>query len=89
MVKMIELTPVQDTYIDGIGSVDQIARGVFRFTFYSIQNDPFTGGTQRVVVAKNICALENVVPALVVCADAIGWQLTGEVQAMKRFMQQH
>lgn len=89
MVAMVELTPIQDTYIDGIGRVDQVARGVFRFTFYTVQTDPFTGGKQRVVVAKNICALENVVPALVVCAEAIGWQLSGEVQAMKQFMQQH
>lgn len=88
-VRMIEPVHIPDTYISGIGDVQEVARGLYRFTFYAKHIDPFTGQHENVVVAKNICALEDVAPALLVCANAIGWHLGGEIAAIKRAAEKH
>jgi hypothetical protein len=62
---------VLDTFVSGLGEVEDLGGGCFRFTFYA-KHRTETGGEELIVVAKLIAPMEVIPPALIMAAKAIG-----------------
>lgn len=71
--RMIEPVPVHDIFVSGLGEVEDLGGGVFRFVFFSKHHGP--NGEERVVVARLVGASEAVPPALIMAAKAVGYRL--------------
>jgi hypothetical protein len=67
---------VLDTFVSGLGEVEDVGGGCFRFTFFAKHHGD--GGDELVVVAKLVAPMEAVPPALFLAARAIGFSLTGQ-----------
>lgn len=61
---------VLDTFVSGLGEVEDLGGGCFRFTFYAKHRDK--DGEDMIVVAKLIAPMEAIPPALIMAAKAIG-----------------
>jgi hypothetical protein len=55
---------VQDIYCDGIGDIEDLGNGVFRFTLYKLQRSIYDGGsTDMMVSARIVMHVNNGLPA--------------------------
>lgn len=61
---------VLDTFVSGLGEVEDLGGGCFRFTFYAKHRGE--DGGDMIVVAKLVAPMEAVPPALLMAAKAIG-----------------
>lgn len=75
-VRMIEAVPVMDIFVSGLGEVEDLGGGCYRFTFFARQH--CEGVEELVTVAKLIAPMEAVPPALFMAARAIGFSLSGQ-----------
>jgi hypothetical protein len=67
---------VPDTFVSGLGGVEEVGGGCYRFIFFARhQGDD---GNERTVVAKLVAPMEAVPPALFLAARAIGFSLSGQ-----------
>jgi hypothetical protein len=73
---MIEAFCVPDTFISGLGTIEEVGGGCFRFTFFACQT--VAGREERIVVAKLIAPLEVVPPAVLMAAKAVGMAYSPE-----------
>ena len=64
---------VPDTFVSGLGEVEDLGGGCFRFVFFSIHKTDH--GEEMVVVAKLVAPLEAVPPALIMAATAVGFSM--------------
>ena len=62
MPELLELFGVPDTFVSGLGSVEDIGGGNFRFVFFAKQDT--RGGPEHVVVAKIIMSIEALPAAI-------------------------
>jgi hypothetical protein len=63
---LLELRNVQDTFVTGLGAVENIGGGNFRFTFFTSQD--VHGRSELVVAAKLIMSIEAVPDAIQMAA---------------------
>lgn len=63
--QMVEPFVVPDTYVNGLGEVEYVGGGDFRFTFFSLQHG------ERVAVAKLVCSAETVPAAAHMALSAV------------------
>ena len=68
--RMTDPGMVLDTFVSGLGEIEGLGGGCFRFTFYAKHH--CEGADEMVVVAKLIAPMEAVPPALLMAAKAIG-----------------
>lgn len=73
-VRMTEPVLVPDIFVSGLGEVEDLGGGCFRFVFYVKQHTP-DGTDETMIVAKLIAPMEAVPPALLLAARAIGLSL--------------
>jgi hypothetical protein len=73
---MTDTGMVMDTFVSGLGDVEDVGGGCYRFTFFAKHKD--AGIEELIVVAKLIAPMEAVPPALFMAAKAIGFSLTGQ-----------
>lgn len=64
---------IQDTFVSGLGEVEDIGGRCYRLSFYSTQC--IEGREEAVVVAKLVAPMEAVPPAIMLAAKAVGWSL--------------
>ena len=70
---MIDTHRVPDIFVSGLGSVENMGGGCYRFTLYSKQH---VGEREvMVVVARFIMPMEAILPAIVKAGSAIGMSL--------------
>jgi len=74
-VRMTEPVIVPDVFVSGLGEVEDLGGGCFRFVFYVKQH--IDGAEETTIVAKLIAPMEAVPPALFLAARAIGFSLSG------------
>lgn len=74
-LRLVETFGVSDVFVSGLGEVEDVGGGCYRFTFYAKQH--IDGTEEPVVVAKLIAPMEAVPPALFLAARAIGFSLSG------------
>lgn len=68
--EMIDSYGVQDIFISGLGTIEEVGGGCLRFTFHSRQH---VGGVEvLVVVAKLVAPMEAVGPAALAALKAVG-----------------
>lgn len=67
---------VLDTFVSGLGEVEDVGGGCYRFTFFARHKGD--AGEEMLVVAKLIAPMEAVPPALFMAAKAIGFALSGQ-----------
>lgn len=79
MTEMIEAFGVPDTFVSGMGRVENLGGGCYRFTFFARQT--IGGKEELVVVAKLVTPLEAVPPALVMAAKAVGYYVAADRRA--------
>jgi hypothetical protein len=75
VVHMTEPGVTPDVFVSGLGEVEDLGGGCFRFTFFARHKSE--GGEELIVVAKLIAPMEAVPPALFLAAKAIGFSLSG------------
>lgn len=61
---------VLDTFVSGLGEIEDLGGGCFRFTFFAKHHG--CDGDEMLVVAKLIAPMEAIPPALLMAAKAIG-----------------
>jgi hypothetical protein len=61
---------VADIFVSGLGAVEDLGGGCFRFTFYARHKDQH--GEEMIVVAKLIAPMEAIPPAIIMAGRAIG-----------------
>jgi hypothetical protein len=61
---------VPDVFVSGLGAVEDLGGGCFRFTFYARHKDK--DGEEMIVVAKLIAPMEAIPPAIIMAGRAIG-----------------
>lgn len=71
--QMTETVPVHDVFVSGLGEVEDLGGGVFRFVFFAKRHG--LNGEEAFVVAKLVAPCEAVPPALVMAAKAVGYRL--------------
>lgn len=71
--RLIEPGVVLDIFVSGLGEVEDLGGGCFRFTFYAKHHSEV--GEELVVVAKLVAPMEAIPPALFMAAKAIGLTL--------------
>ncbi|HEU4986893.1 MAG TPA: hypothetical protein VFT89_07495 [Rhizobiaceae bacterium] len=69
---------IPDTFVSGLGTVEEIGGGCFRFTFYATQSALTDGEVERVVVARLVAPLNAIPPALILAAKAIGCDMVAK-----------
>lgn len=74
---------VTDIFASGLGEVEDLDNGCFRFTLYSAHH--IDGREQRTVVARLILPASAVPPAILLAAKAVGYS----VAAGAYFPRQH
>jgi hypothetical protein len=72
-LRLVETSPVADIFVSGLGEAEDIGGGCYRFTFYARRHA--ADGEEVVVVAKLICPIEAVPPAILLAAKAVGFSL--------------
>lgn len=70
---MIEPVPVMDVFVSGLGEVEDLGGGCFRFTFFAKRHG--ANGEELIAVAKLVAPCEAVPPALIMAAKAVGYRL--------------
>lgn len=70
-VAMIETFTVPDVFVTGLGEIEDLGSGVYRFIFHCKQH--IGDREELVVVAKLIAPLEAVPPAMMMAARAVGF----------------
>jgi hypothetical protein len=75
-IRLTEPGIVPDIFVSGLGEVEDLGGGCFRFVFYARHKGE--DGEEMLVVAKLIAPMEAVPPALFMAARAIGFSLTGQ-----------
>jgi hypothetical protein len=70
---MTEPGIVSDIFVSGLGEVEDLGGGCFRFTFFSRHKSE--AGEEMIIVAKLVAPMEAVPPALFMAAKAIGLSL--------------
>lgn len=75
VVRMSEPVIVPDVFVSGLGEVEDLGGGCYRFTFFVKQH--MDGAEETVIVAKLIAPTGAVPPALFLAARAIGFSLSG------------
>jgi hypothetical protein len=68
--RMTEPGVVPDVFVSGLGEIEDLGGGCFRFTFYAKHHGE--AGDEMVIVAKLIAPMEAIPPALLMAAKAIG-----------------
>jgi hypothetical protein len=58
---LCEPAVVMDTFVTGVGDVEEIAPNLYRVTYYAKQKDAYSGEPSFVVVAKFIATFETLV----------------------------
>lgn len=58
-LQLTEPCVIPDTYVSGVGGVEELAPNLFRVTYYAKQRDCYSGETQMVAVAKFIVTFET------------------------------
>jgi hypothetical protein len=58
-----EIVPVQDTVCSGLGAIERIGGGMYRFWFYIEQTDD-DGQVEKIVVSKLVAPASAVPPAV-------------------------
>jgi len=76
---LIEPIGISDVFVSGLGEVEDLGDGCYRFTFYTRHHTDF--GEQRVIVAKLIAHRSAVPPAILMAAKAVGCSSTGAMLA--------
>jgi hypothetical protein len=71
--RLTEPGVVPDIFVSGLGEVEDLGGGCFRFTFFARHHGE--AGEEMLVVAKLIAPMEAVPPALFMAAKAIGLSL--------------
>ena len=66
--RMSEPTPVLDTFVSGLGDVEDLGGGCFRFTLFATRHN----GEEFAVVAKLVMPRDAVLPALILAAKTVG-----------------
>jgi hypothetical protein len=56
---LTEPAVILDTFVSGVGDVEEIAPNLFRVTYYTKQKDAYSGEPSLVVVAKFIATAET------------------------------
>lgn len=69
-IRLVEPVNVPDIFVSGLGEVEDLGGGCFRFVFYSRG-----GREENVVVAKLVAPREAVPAAILLAAKAIGYSL--------------
>jgi hypothetical protein len=59
LVPASDFCDVQEAFINGISSVDEIAPGVVRVSFYAERKDPNDGDTERKIVDFQLWTLQQ------------------------------
>jgi hypothetical protein len=68
---MLETFAVSDTFVSGLGEIEHLGGGVYRFTFYTRQH---VGERDELIVsAKIVMPMEAVPPALAMTAKMVGY----------------
>lgn len=80
-VRLTEPGILPDIFVSGLGEVEDLGGGCFRFTFFARHKGE--DGEELLVVAKLIAPMEAVPPALFMAARAIGFSLTGGFPARR------
>jgi hypothetical protein len=69
-----------DIYFDGIGCIEDLGNGNFRFTLFKYQRSVYDGGsTDMEVVARLICHMNNGLPASELAIKAMNSKITNPV----------
>lgn len=74
-VPLTDTGMVMDIFVSGLGEVEDVGGGCYRFTFFTKHRGEC--GEELVVAARLIAPMEAVPPALFMAARAIGFSLTG------------
>lgn len=64
---------VPDIFVSGLGEVEDLGGGCFRFVFYARHKGD--NGEEMVIVAKLVAPMEAVPPAVIMAAKAVGFSL--------------
>lgn len=72
-VPMLEAYAVPDIFVSGLGQVESMGGGCFRFSFFARQQ--IGDREELVLVAKLIAPMEAVPPALTMAAKAVGVEM--------------
>lgn len=75
--RMIEPVPVMDIFVSGLGEVEDLGGGCFRFTFFAKRH--IGDSEELVAVAKLVAPAEAVPPALLLAARAVGFSIVGSL----------
>lgn len=71
--QFIEAPNITDTFVSGLAEVEDLGDGCFRFTFFARQH--VNTAERNVIVAKLICPMSAVPPAIVMAAKAVGYSV--------------
>lgn len=76
--KLIDPYAVSDTFVSGLGEVEYVGGGCWRFVFYTVQH--VDGREERVVAAKLIAPGDTVPDAVIKASKAVGIGLAMELR---------
>jgi hypothetical protein len=79
--QMIDAYGVQDVFITGLGSIEQVGGGCLRFVFFSEQHSG--DRDERFVVARLVLPMEAVGPAALAALKAIGMKMITDPASCK------
>lgn len=80
--EILDVLGVADTYVSGLGAVEAIGGGNWRFTFYV--NQEIAGDTVNVAVAKLVISIEALPAAIHMAAMATSTCACQNARAMTR-----
>ena len=69
-VRLLEPMHLPDIFVSGLGEVEDLGGGCFRFIFYAKRT--IAGREETVVVAKLVAPANAVPPAILLAAKAVG-----------------
>jgi hypothetical protein len=69
--RMTDLGMVPDIFVSGLGGVEDLGGGCFRFTFYARQH--IADRDEMIVVCRLVAPVEAVPPAIMMAAKAVGF----------------
>jgi hypothetical protein len=75
--RLIDTGGVTDTFVSGLGEVEDLGGGCFRFVFFTRQK--VGGRDELIVVARLVAPMEAVPPAVFMAMKAIGLSFVSEV----------
>lgn len=72
-IQLTEPVVVPDVYACGLGGVEDLGEGIFRFTFYSRQINTYDGvGTDNVIVARMVMPIAAIMKGIQTTMIATG-----------------